>query len=169
MQLAIREKSHRMTNILMHDARNWFHFCQEDFAKMEPSVKIQMEASMHILNGVRRVLVTKNKEVKRTGRGDIEHGQKYLEKYPEGPAFGQLRQLAHNVLEHTNDKQVMFKKALKSTALAQKRVQDQIRDDRIMKASQLRRAGLHSPVSPSQWNTGNLDEDIPIGRNDQKN
>ncbi|KAJ4125034.1 hypothetical protein NW768_009375 [Fusarium equiseti] len=162
MQLAIRENSDSLAKILMNDAKNWFQFCQEDLAKMDPSVGIQMEASMHILEGARRALITKNKEVTKAGRTSIRRGIHYLNQYPEGPAFGQLRRLAYNVLERTNNEQSMFKKVLKPSAIARKRVQDRIRNDPIMKASELRRPGLHSPLSPSQWGIGNLDEEIPI-------
>ncbi|KAH7193027.1 uncharacterized protein B0J16DRAFT_395084 [Fusarium flagelliforme] len=165
MQLAIREKSLPMANVLLNDAEKWFSFCKEDLTKMEPSVRIQMQASMHILNGARRAMIPRNPEITRAGRESAQHGLEYLKRYPEGPAFGQLRRLAKTVIERTSDEKPFYKRGL----FDKKRAQDKIRDDPSMKASELRRAGLHSPLSPSKWDTSDLDKDISIGEIDQVN
>ena len=136
---------------------------------MEPSVRIQMQASMHVLNGARRALIHKNQEKTKVGREGAQYGLGYLEKYPEDPAFDQLRRLANTVIKSTSDEQPLLKKVLQRSHYGRKRVRDQIWNDPDMKASEPRRPGLHSPLSPSKWNTGNLDKDNTNGENDEGN
>ncbi|KAI1056239.1 hypothetical protein LB507_002626 [Fusarium sp. FIESC RH6] len=169
VQLAIRENCLPIANVLMNDAEEWFKFCQEDLATMEPSVRIQMQASMQVLNGARRALIHRNQEKTKAGRESAIRGRDGLEKYPEDPAFDQLRRLANTVIKSTSDEQHLLKKVLQRTHYGRKRVRDQIWNDPDMKESEPRRPGLHSPLSPSKWNTGNLDKDNTTGENNEGN
>ncbi|KAJ4006873.1 hypothetical protein NW752_000959 [Fusarium irregulare] len=169
VQLAIRENCLPIANVLMNDAEEWFKFCQEDLATMEPSVRIQMQASMQVLNGARRALIHRDQEKTKAGRESAIRGRDGLEKYPEDPAFDQLRRLANTVIKSTSDEQHLVKKVLQRTHYGRKRVRDQIWNDPDMKESEPRRLGLHSPLSPSKWNTGNLNKDNTTGENNEGN
>ncbi|KAI8718637.1 hypothetical protein NCS52_00643100 [Fusarium sp. LHS14.1] len=168
VELALREGCNRLANMLIHDANKWAEQCREDLSKMNPSVNNQVRASIYILNGLKRVMVAKDMNEINKGAREFKYGQKILVAQDADPdTFGQLIDLAGSLVEWLDrlnishdqpelrrglqvDK-VSWKKNIEFVMTRRAKLQSGIRNDPNLKASVLRRTGLHSPVTPERW------------------
>ncbi|KAF5023838.1 hypothetical protein F66182_4096 [Fusarium sp. NRRL 66182] len=166
IQLALREGAYRLANVIFNDAENWVRFCRDDFAKMDPSVNAQINASMRILNGVRKIMTADGEEGVDRGLRSVQAGRCELEKHAHTLAFSQLGQLADNVIDWAREpgveddgqgrKKLFNMKSKKNKRIKAKDLQKAIKKAAAMKSSELRRSGFHSPLSPEKWSK-NLD------------
>ncbi|KAJ4316328.1 hypothetical protein N0V84_007907 [Fusarium piperis] len=175
VQLALREGCNRLANMLIHDANNWAEQCADDISKMNPSVNVQIRASIYVLNGLKKAMVAKDMDEINKGARELKHGQKLLIEEAADPAtFGQLIDLAESLvnwlnrlnISHDNPERirglqadkVSWKKNIEFVVKRRaKKLQGGVRDDPNLKASVLRRTGLHSPLTPEKW-----DQDIGL-------
>jgi hypothetical protein len=160
LQLALRERDHILARILLNDANKWVKSCKEDFETMDPSVNLQIEASMLILHGVRKVLTTKDKDVMVEGIKHVRYGRDELNKFSKNDSFAQLVQLADSIIQTTKYdeeqnslgiKKLLFNPFAKKNKLTYAKIQETIKDNPAMKAEALRLTGVHSPSSPQKW------------------
>ncbi|KAL9568275.1 hypothetical protein ACKAV7_007661 [Fusarium commune] len=101
LQLPLREGDHTLARILLNDADKWVKSCKEYFETMDPGVNRQIEGSMLILHGMRKVLTTKDEGVLIEGINYVKHGRDELNKLPKSDSFAQLVQLADSILQAT--------------------------------------------------------------------
>ncbi|KAF4333814.1 hypothetical protein FBEOM_12358, partial [Fusarium beomiforme] len=71
----------------------------EDFAKMDPSVNLQIKASIRILCGVRKALTAKDKESMIKCIKHVNDGREELSKFSNNESFAQLVQLADPIIK----------------------------------------------------------------------
>ncbi|KAF4494181.1 hypothetical protein FAGAP_9696 [Fusarium agapanthi] len=164
LQLALREGDHTLAKILLNDADKWVKSCKEYLEKMDPVVNLQVEGSMLILHGMRKVLTTKDEGVLIEGVKYVKHGRNELSKLPKSDAFAQLVQLADSILRATKydeEQNSLGIKGLPFNLFRRKnkrqyiKIQGTIKDDPAMKAEALRLTGVHSPLSPKKWRKDN--------------
>ncbi|KAH6968648.1 hypothetical protein DER45DRAFT_621243 [Fusarium avenaceum] len=161
IQLALRQGANTLANIMLTDAMNWVQFCDEDFKRMDPSVSGQINASMRILHGVRKIFTAKDQENLDRGRIHVSVGHMKLEKFEHSVAFEQFMKLAEAIIRTTQDTDgnPLYGRALRfraHTGLRLERRMDMekarkvLKRDGVMKAGALR-TGFHSPLSPENW------------------
>ncbi|KAF4949752.1 hypothetical protein FGADI_8690 [Fusarium gaditjirri] len=164
LQLALREGDHTLARILLNDADKWAKSCKEYFETMDPDVNRQIEGSMVILHGMRKVLTTEDEDVLIEGIKYVKHGHGELNKLPKSDSFAQLVQLADSILQATKydeEKNSLGIKRLPFNPFGRKnkrqyaKIQGTIKDDPAMKAEALRVMGIHSPLSPRKWRKDN--------------
>ncbi|WAO89388.1 Hypothetical protein NCS54_00677700 [Fusarium falciforme] len=178
VELALREGCNRLANMLIHDANKWAEQCREDLSKMNPSVNNQVRASMYVLNGLKRVMVAKDMNEINKGAREFKYGQKLLTREDADRAtFGQLIDLAGSLVEwldrlnisHGNPEmrrglqadKVSWRKNMEFVVRRRAKLQSGLRNDPNLKASVLRRTGLHSPLTPERWDDDVcLEEDL---------
>ncbi|KAF5250287.1 hypothetical protein FANTH_4487 [Fusarium anthophilum] len=160
LQFALREGDHTLAKILLNDADKWVKFCKEHLEKMDPEVNLQVEGSMLILHGMRKVLTTTDEGVLIEGVKYVKHGRNELRKLPRSDAFAQLIQLADSILRATKYDEEQNSLGIKKLPLnffrrknkrQYTKIQGTIKDDPAMKAEALRLTGVHSPLSPKKW------------------
>ncbi|RSL80027.1 hypothetical protein CEP51_006886 [Fusarium floridanum] len=179
VELALREGCNRLANMLIHDANKWAIHCKEDLSNMNPSVNNQIRASMYVLNGLKRVMVAKDMDEINKGAREFKYGKKQLTKENADRAtFGQLIDLAGSLSEwldrlninHDNPEKlrglqadkVSWKKNVEFVVMRRaKKLQSGVSNDPNLKASVLRRTGLHSPLSPDKWDA-DVGIEVPI-------
>ncbi|KAL2687494.1 hypothetical protein Neosp_005055 [[Neocosmospora] mangrovei] len=175
VELALREGCNRLANMLIHDANKWAEQCRDDLSKMNPSVNNQVRASIYVLNGLKRVMVAKDMNEINKGAREFKYGQKILVAQDADPAtFGQLIDLAGSLVDWLDrlnishdqpelrrglqvDK-VSWKKNIEFVVTRRAKLQSGLRNDPNLKASVLRRTGLHSPMTPERWG-----DDVVLG------
>ncbi|KAM0295461.1 hypothetical protein ACHAO9_000542 [Fusarium lateritium] len=164
IQLALRQGANTLANIMLTDTMKWVGFCSEDFKRMDPSVSGQIDASMRILHGVRRVFTAKGQESMNEARRHVRAGRRRLTKLEHSAAFEQLVKLADNIIRTTQDTEgnALYGRTLRFKAhtgfrlerqLNAEKVQKMLKGDAAMKAGALR-TGFHSPFSPENWKNG---------------
>ncbi|KAF9765139.1 hypothetical protein IL306_002615 [Fusarium sp. DS 682] len=176
LQLALREQDDRLAKILLNDAINWVKFCQEDFAKMDPSVNLQIQASMGILHGVKKALTATDRESMTKGIKHVNDGRKELAKFSNNESFAQLVQLADSIIKTTKEygeennldgKRLRFDLFSLRSKFRRNKIQETIKDDPTMKSKMLRLPGVHSPLSPEKWSKVNRGEDSELDENNE--
>ncbi|KAM5352192.1 hypothetical protein ACJ41O_004915 [Fusarium nematophilum] len=170
IQLALREGSSRLANILFHDARNWMRHCEHELAAMDPSVVKLIRGSMKVLDGVRIIMTTSDGDTVSKGLEKVEEGRAQLEG-EENEDLLQPLALSRQLLLWANGFnteggggrkkriklfgcKLSYKKAVHFQVGKKDRIEElqgRFRDDEVVKANRLRVSGFHSPTSPSNW------------------
>jgi hypothetical protein len=161
IQLALREGANTLANIMLTDAMNWVEFCNEDFKRMDPSVSGQINASMRILHGVRRIFTATDQENLDRARGHVRAGRRKLDKFEHSVAFEQFVKLADAIIRTTQDTEgnPLYGRTLRFRAhtgfrlerrMKTEKMQKILKGDGVMKARALH-TGFHSPLSPENW------------------
>ncbi|KAM0240837.1 hypothetical protein ACHAP5_007821 [Fusarium lateritium] len=161
IQLALRQGANTLANIMLTDTMKWVEFCSEDFKRMDPSVSGQIDASMRVLHGVRRIFTAKGQESMDEARRHVMAGRRRLTKLEHSAAFEQLVKLADNIIRTTQDTEgnALYGRTLRFKAhtgfrlerqMKTEKAQNILKGDAAMKAGALR-TGFHSPFSPENW------------------
>ncbi|KAM0424627.1 hypothetical protein ACHAPT_010153 [Fusarium lateritium] len=179
IELALREGSNRLANMLIHDAKNWTEQCADDLGMMDPSVNLQVRASMYVLNGLKRIMSAEDIGEVQKGAKELKYGRTRLAGFErDAVTFGQLVVLADSLVSWMDKFNIQHERPENRRGLqcdkwswmknmdfvAMKRKKDlqrKVKGDPNMKAEVLRRTGLHSPLSPGKWDLGvGLDEPL---------
>ncbi|KAM0341390.1 hypothetical protein ACHAPU_010033 [Fusarium lateritium] len=165
IQFAFREGANRLADILINDAHQWVEFCRDDFQSMDPRVISQIDSSLRILHGLRRILTATNQQELEKGRSHIDLGRRTLQKFGDSIVFDQLGRLADSIIENTraeNDNS-LFKRKFRfdqysgywpKKRIDQEKMRKVIKRGPNMRAGAMR-TGFHAPLSPERWSRDN--------------